>query len=757
MATKSSTGGATVKPPSSSELGSLLPGVLPASAGAFWSSLLDEGEYVPKLRWPMSRPVYDEMSRDGQIQAIWNAYTLPIRSMRWQLRPNGAREEVVSAIAEDLGIPVEGAPDGPVKRGARKFNFDEFLSHALLALRYGFTFFEIVGEYRDSNLSMWRLRKLAPRIPTTIDSIKVADDGGLKSVVQSSGVEIPVSQLVAFTWQREGANYYGQSIFRGAYKYWALKDRLIRIDAISKDRNGMGVPWAKATDRDVDQGTVNQAFRAASASRVGQRSGGALPFGVDIEYKGVTGSVPNTLDSIKYMDEQMTRSTLTQFLMLGQTQTGSYNLGESFVDFFSLAINAVCKWFCQVVNSHVIDDWVEFNYGSEEEYAPELVFERQQTAETDLTQLINLMDKGAITADKALEDYLRAQVGVPAKEDDKEGAKSYQYDLELQVLTIDERRAQIGLEPLPDGAGQKFPESPQTQSLQPTTTVEARGLRRALARERKDRASAATEGEDGYEGRLIRDPRPEEKDTPIEAMDTAWTDAKDEMVRLWLEAQDGMSEEILEQVREAAGDINKLAELSATVPDLQPFVDQLLDLLEAGVNSAIDEAYNQGVELSDPNIEDIAAGLTERINALAVVMVADYASGAAKQAMRLTNGATSDSVDDVILGVQAYLEGLSTDYVDRQFSDLSSTTLGAGRQAVFEEAEEEDDEALYYHSTSILDGNTCPACAKEDGKNFATLAEALIDFPTGKYKDCAGRERCRCFLVARYEEFPAAK
>ncbi|TDB78748.1 hypothetical protein E1091_19625, partial [Micromonospora fluostatini] len=93
-----------------------------------------------------------------------------------------------------------------------------------------------------------RLRKLAERMPRTIERIEAAPDGGLVSVLQYSSrtggraQPIPVSRLVAYVLDREGGNWLGRSVLRSCYKNWLIKDRLLRVQAQTIERNGMGVP-----------------------------------------------------------------------------------------------------------------------------------------------------------------------------------------------------------------------------------------------------------------------------------------------------------------------------------------------------------------------------------------------------------------------------------------------------------------------------------------------------------------------------------
>ncbi|MDP1165706.1 hypothetical protein, partial [Klebsiella pneumoniae] len=81
--------------------------------------------------------------------------------------------------------------------------------------------------------------KLAPRPQKTISAFNVALDGGLESIRQYApastgrvlygltGVEIPVSRLVAYVRDPEPGDWRGNSILRPAYKHWLLKDEFM--------------------------------------------------------------------------------------------------------------------------------------------------------------------------------------------------------------------------------------------------------------------------------------------------------------------------------------------------------------------------------------------------------------------------------------------------------------------------------------------------------------------------------------------------
>jgi hypothetical protein len=103
----------------------------------------------------------------------------------------GARDEVVSHVANDLNLPIEGQDAKPSGRRRNRFSHDRHLFHALLNLVYGHSFMEILYRF-DEGTNRFHLRKLGPRMPGTISEISVERDGGLKYIRQyPSGLSSP--------------------------------------------------------------------------------------------------------------------------------------------------------------------------------------------------------------------------------------------------------------------------------------------------------------------------------------------------------------------------------------------------------------------------------------------------------------------------------------------------------------------------------------------------------------------------------------
>jgi hypothetical protein len=342
---------------------------------------------------------------------------MAIRRFNWYIDPNGADEAMVTKLSKDYNLPILGEKVNERLRSKRRFAFDQHLRKAMMAGIYGHYYFEQVGVIQPDR--MWHLTKLAERPPRTIMDFRVADDGGLISIIQnvSNGTlgmgllpEIPIDRLVGYVWEQEGANWAGRSWLRDIYKNWVVKDRLIRIDAVNHERAG-GVPYIEAHPG-ATYDEIKQLNEMAKGFRIGDTSGGAVPSGAKLSVaKGTNSSV---VDSIKYHDEAMARRFMLMVMQLGSTNTGSRALGSTFIDFWAHGLAAIAQWFADTFNEHVIEDDVDWNFGEDVDQVPILGYEYDP--EFVATDLANMVKSQALVMDDELEAYVRKEMGLPDKD-----------------------------------------------------------------------------------------------------------------------------------------------------------------------------------------------------------------------------------------------------------------------------------------------------------------------------------------------------
>jgi hypothetical protein len=398
---------------------------------ASWWWAYDEHEPSPELRWPRNIEIYDRMRRqDAQVASVLRAVMLPIRRTTYRIDPAGAPARVVNQIADDLGLPIVGRPGRKTKD--TPFRFGEHVRLALLKLVFGFSYFEKVFDVRPDGVNgalVAHLADLQWRPPRTISEVDVNPDGSLKMVHQwgifgQESVAMEAERLVAYVNDREGGNWLGQSMLRPAYKYWLLKDRLLRVQAQTVDRNGLGFPvytnappaeGLSREEADERQKVEREAGeRLARGARSGDNAGAALPNGAKFGFEGVSGVLPDASVPIRYYDAQIASAVLANFLNLGgDDSTGSYALGDTFESFFTMSLQTVAQEFADAFTNDVIAEIVRLNYPPGTGI-PRLTFDEIGSKHNANAQdLFQLKTGGVLTMDDPLEAFIRNSYGLP--------------------------------------------------------------------------------------------------------------------------------------------------------------------------------------------------------------------------------------------------------------------------------------------------------------------------------------------------------
>lgn len=381
-----------------------------SDSGLYGSIAQDALETVKDLAWPASIQTYAKMRRDPQIAATLNAYVLPLRAAKWALDAEGVRPEVAEFCADQWGLPIMGKDRKRTGFRRRGILWDEHLRVALLELVYGHMPFAFAGELSGDPMR-WRLTTLAERLPQSISQFEVADDGTLVGIYQYGEERIiSARNLLWYVHDREGGNWAGTSMLREAYGPWLLKHDMWRVLGISSRRFGMGVPFVEAP-AGATQGDVERAAQLAESMRVGDQGGVGLPPGYRLGLAGLTGSTPDTLGFVKYLDSQISQAVLASVLTLPSADTGNRALGETLISLLRESWKAVAREI-SIPASRLTATMVDINFG-EDEPSPEIVCLGLGKPEATAESIALLMGQGAITADPELENWLRERYDLP--------------------------------------------------------------------------------------------------------------------------------------------------------------------------------------------------------------------------------------------------------------------------------------------------------------------------------------------------------
>lgn len=443
-------------------------------------------EFLVNLRGLRGARIYREMAdNDPTIGSMLYAIEKVVTRLEWRIDPYSDNSEDGEISKEDKEVAafVESCLHDMSE------SWDSALSQMLSMLVFGFSFHEIVykvrhGDNKDprhkSKFNDGRIgwRKMPIRAQETLFRWMMDEDGGIQGMVQvdpsSGGIhEIPIEKALLFRTSSQKNNPEGRSILRNAYRAWYFKRRIEEIEAIGIERDLAGLPVAYVPPEFLSStATAEQASVLASIQNIvtsikrNEQEGIVMPSMYDDQGHKVFDLVLlssggsrqfDTDKVIQRYDQRIAMSILSDFILLGSDRVGSYALGTSKMDLWSMSVDAIAKNIAEVMNQHAIPRLLKLN-GMDISRAPYLTY--GEVSHVDLNEIAgfvgNLVQTGAIVPDPKLEEYLRDLAGLPPAEHDGQN---------------------FGMPPMPEAAGMPpMPEEPATsgeEELPPAPTTEA--------------------------------------------------------------------------------------------------------------------------------------------------------------------------------------------------------------------------------------------------------------------------------------------
>lgn len=401
-----------------------------------WTSWTRE-ERVPELRDRQGLRTYYDMKRaDGTIRGALRLLKTPILAARWFVEPasdstidKNIAEFVSKNLFEQLTVP-----------------WERHVEDALLMCEYGYMAFEKVwvepyspaDKVQDGKL---RLQKLAPRHPLDIQEWLWDANGGPDAFVmepisiegyngsfnnlrtnlttnnynanapygttwQDPRIEIPISKALIFTLEQEGGDLRGTSILRSAYKHYYYKDTLYKIDAIQKERHGIGVPIIKLppgfskADRDLAQ-------ELGRNLRTNERAHIVVPSNWEVAFAILGGNPVDCVPSIEHHDMKIKSNIMAAFM-------DESNVNPDSLDVYYKSTRYIANTVCSTHNHYLIPQMVGMNFSRGAN--PKLRVRRigeEEALRTMSFAFRNFVGANAIIPDDPLEKFLRNELDLP--------------------------------------------------------------------------------------------------------------------------------------------------------------------------------------------------------------------------------------------------------------------------------------------------------------------------------------------------------
>ncbi|MGH9325434.1 MAG: phage portal protein family protein [Terriglobia bacterium] len=752
--------------------------------------LLDLGEYNPELMGRNAIPTYEKMRRsDAQVRATLAACKLPILSAKWEVMSTLSRsagdgkvsssgsgthteakaKEIAEFVKGNLfgGLEFKSSTGGWVSQG-----WQSVIANALLMLDFGCAIHEDVWAVEGNTI---RLRSLPSRLPLTFYRWHTEADGETLMALEQYGyrgdqflnVLLPADKIARFTYQQEGANFWGIALQRAMYPHWYIKSKLYRLDAIANERNSLGVPvfrLAAGFSSQDKEAAYNYVTQLASHEATGLvEPPGDQTTGFRIV--GYEGRLREVLPSIQHHNEMISRAALNTFMDLGQSAHGSRALGATATDFFMLGLQSVADQIATDITNSTIRRLVALNFGDEAPVPRLVAGNVQARSVAEMTgDLVSLAQQGLIVSENNLRKHIREKLALP--EESAEGivaTRGETIDVGTLGATISgrsggavEQAAKSPAGSVGAGAATRKAAQAEGQPAQPSQSgtaggvnVQASEIDQAGHSHRENvTAAQVLHALKSAKPWLAKDAARQAARLPIEQLQYVALPFPHQLaqrVRAILErAAEYGEQQIFRERREQTG---------RPATDRERLADSANEKAKKEIEAALEaEAAKRGGKKQGPQGDmsqkpPAAAERNETAETIANATVSDA-----------LNWISSRAAGAAIEGAK---EGLAQEQIKKKVENtllaasdgpLSRTAQEASRQAVFvgrlQAIKSLGDEVVAYHRAEAMDDHTCPPCRVGNGTKWKRLED--VDWAPGD--DCEGGDACRGRLWAQFRE-----
>lgn len=356
-------------------------------------------EFLQELSGDRGRRVYREMTdNDAVCGSIITAIDALLRAIPWTFEPN------------PKDTTAEGATWLTETIGGMDHTWESFISEMLTMLTFGWAYHEIVYKKRDDGTI--GLAKLAPRAQESLLRWELTPTGEVIGMHQldpngAAPIFIPREKALHFVTTSRKMSPEGRSILRNAYTSYWFKKQIQIIEAIAIERELAGLPVIKVPSdvltnpdmapilakyvrmaRDLkfnDQGGI--IMPSDTYKDEAGRPGNVAMFSVELLSASGTRSIDMNGAIVRYQQD-IARTILADFLILGSSSRGSFALSKSKTDLFLRSLEGYTANIAAELNKDLIPKLWKIN-GFDPDTMP--IARPGQVAPTDLDELGNYL------------------------------------------------------------------------------------------------------------------------------------------------------------------------------------------------------------------------------------------------------------------------------------------------------------------------------------------------------------------------------
>lgn len=340
-------------------------------------------EIKRELQFPQSIITYKQMTYDSTVASALSYYEQMMLKSKFSFIPHPLATEQEKEYASFMQECVDDM----------EHSWQDFIQEVSSMNTFGFCVNEIVlrkrllskgSKYNDGKIG---IKKLPIRSQDSISKWEYNDDQelvGLEQTVSKIGKSgrvlvsakgstavIPRNKFLLFRLGKKKDSPVGESPLRGCYYPWKFKNNVEELESVGLSRDLSGVPMAwippEMMDANADAETRAQYEMIKSIVRNinnNQQAGLVLPMIYDQEtklplmkfelLKNEGGKAYDTTKIKDYYCKAILTALSADLLIMGQSSTGSYALGNIKNTLSAIAIETKLKEICNVLNQHLI-------------------------------------------------------------------------------------------------------------------------------------------------------------------------------------------------------------------------------------------------------------------------------------------------------------------------------------------------------------------------------------------------------------------
>lgn len=207
--------------------------------------------------------------------------------------------------------------------------------------------------------------------------------------------EIPAEKILHWSHRSRHSNPFGSSRLRPAWKWWVIKDQMLKAWAVTMERCGSPLTWIstqKGSEKMIDPDTGEEVTRREYLLSVLEDLQNTTGFVLDGEEKTGSYQVPRSISTdfekiINHCDSRIYRALLIPVLLFDTAEIGSNALARQHFQVYIMSMNRTMLSLVPLIIRSIFRPLIYANFGEQDDYG---TFEVKEMSEENAKLLSDI-------------------------------------------------------------------------------------------------------------------------------------------------------------------------------------------------------------------------------------------------------------------------------------------------------------------------------------------------------------------------------